>query len=304
MKKAVRVAIFTVLFIGVCAGALFGYLKYNQSDFEFADGTKSGTLEIKSYKGDSENIVIPSSYHGKKVAYIASNAFKGSDIVSVSLPDSIVSIGESAFNGCEKLQKVDFGKGVEYIDLFAFRGCVLLENVEINSPLSDFNASAFIDCEKLKDITVSEKSDFVSVDRVLFSKDKTTAVWAPSDVDLAKFNYPEGVKKYGAFFFYGHDEMTSFSFPEGTEAVERGVFAYCGNLAEVSIPDSVKRIEHSAFYSCESLKTVKLSENVSSIGDSVFTGDGLKNLDIVLLVKENSYACNYAKQNKLNYELY
>ena len=49
MKKAISVALFTVLFIAVCAGALFGYFKYNQTDFSFADGTKSGTLEISGF---------------------------------------------------------------------------------------------------------------------------------------------------------------------------------------------------------------------------------------------------------------
>ena len=76
MKKAISVALFTVLFIAVCAGALFGYFKYNQTDFSFADGTKSGTLEISRYNGDAVNIEIPSSYHGKKVAYISKDAIE------------------------------------------------------------------------------------------------------------------------------------------------------------------------------------------------------------------------------------
>ena len=303
MKKAIKVAVFTVVFIAVCAGALFGYMKYNQTDFSFSDGTKSGTLEVKGYNGESENVEIPESFHGKKVAYIADNAFKGSDIVSVKIPDSVVSIGESAFNGCEKLESVKFGKGLENIDLFAFRGCVLLEKVEFVSPLKDFNASAFIDCEKLADITIDSSSDYVSVDRVIFSKDQTQAVWAPIDVDLAKFSFPQSVKKYGMFFFYGHDEITSFNFPEGTEAIERGVLAECKNLAAVTIPESVKRIEHSAFYNCSSLKSIKIPKSVNYIGDSVFSRDGLKNLDVEITVADNSFAFNYVKQNKLNYVL-
>ena len=303
MKKAISVALFTVLFIAVCAGALFGYFKYNQTDFSFADGTKSGTLEISRYNGDAVNIEIPSSYHGKKVAYISKEAFRGSDIESVTFPDSIVSIGESAFNECEKLSSVKFGKGLEYLGMFAFRGCVKLESVEFSSELKSFDASAFLDCENLKEIKLGDKAEFTDVNGVIFSKDQTTAVWSPADKDLASFDYPQSVKKYGAFFFYGHDEITSFDFPDGTEAVERGVLAECKNLAKVTLPQSVKRIDHSAFYDCKSLKTINLPEAISSIGDSVFSCDGIKNLDTVLTVKKDTYAYNYAVQNKLNYEL-
>ena len=303
MKKAIRVAVFTVLFIAVCAGALFGYIKYNQSDFVFSDGTKSGTLEVNGYNGESENVIIPESFHGKKVAYIASNAFKGSDIVSVKIPDNVVSIGESAFAGCEKLEKVEFGKGLEYLDMFAFRGCRKLQKVEFNSPLKNLDASVFADCKNLTEITLPDSADFVSVDRVVLSKDMTTAVWAPADVDLNTYSFPQSIKKYTAFFFFGHDEITSFDFPQGTQTIESGVLANCKNLKKVTLPDSVKKIDHSAFFNCTSLKSINLPASINSIGDSVFINDKLKNLDITLLVKENSYAYNYAKQNKLNYEL-
>ncbi|MBQ7595240.1 MAG: leucine-rich repeat domain-containing protein, partial [Clostridia bacterium] len=279
MKKAVKVAIFTVLFIAVCAGALFGYMKYNESDFVFAKGTKSGTLELKSYSGDAKNIIIPSSYHGKKVAYIAKEAFMDDDIVSVTLPDSIVKIGESAFAGCEKLEKVEFGKGLENLDAFAFRGCSLLQKVEFNSAIKGFDGSVFANCSNLKEIIFPESADFVLIDKVVFSKDKTIAVWSPADVDLNKFSFPESVKKYSAFFFYGHDEITSFELPQGTTAVERGLFADCKNLEKVTLPDTVKKIDHSAFYNCTSLKSINLPASVSSIGDTVFVSDSLKNLD-------------------------
>lgn len=298
MKKAIKVAVFTVLFIAVFAGAVYGYLRFGQSDFVYKDGAKSGTLEVSGYTGEEKNIIIPSSHRGKKVAYISNNVFSGSDIESVELPDSIVSIGESAFSECKNLKSVSFGKGLEYIGLFAFKGCASLEKAEFNSPVKDFTASVFLECEKLGEITFPETADFTVADRVVFSKDKTVAVWSPKDVDLAKFAFPDTVKKYGMFFFYGHDEIKNFTFPEGTQTIERGVLAYCKNLTEVTLPEGVKKLDHNAFFSCSSLKSINLPASITSIGDYEFSSK-----ELVVRVKENSYAYNYAKQNEIKYEL-
>ena len=303
MKKAIKVIIFTVVFIALAAGAAFGYVKYNQTDFQFSDGAKSGTLEVNAYIGEAKDVTIPGSYKGKKVAYISAEAFKNTDITSVKMPDSIVSIGEAAFSSCKSLKSVSFGKGLEYLGDFAFRSCQSLESITIDSELKDFGAGTFADCTNLKEIKLSDKSDFITVDGVVFSSDKKTAVWSPADTDLAKFDYPQETEKYGPFFFYGHDEITSFDFPNGTTALERGVLAECKNLKSVTIPNTVTKINHSVFYNCASLKTVEIPDSVTSIGDSVFLTDGLKNIDVTLVVKENSYAHTYAKQNKLKYEI-
>ena len=59
MKNALKVIIFIVAVLALCAGGIFGYTKYMKTDFDFSDGTKSGTVEITAYNGDSVNIIIP-----------------------------------------------------------------------------------------------------------------------------------------------------------------------------------------------------------------------------------------------------
>ena len=106
MKNALKVIIFIVAVLALCAGGIFGYTKYMKTDFDFSDGTKSGTVEITAYNGDSINIIIPKKIRGKTVVQIAQSAFAKTDITSVEIPDTVTSVGEKAFANCEKLERV------------------------------------------------------------------------------------------------------------------------------------------------------------------------------------------------------
>ena len=63
----------------------------------------SETISLIDYTGSAEELAIPSEMNGKPVTSIESGAFEGSSLVSVTVPESISSIGESAFAGCENL---------------------------------------------------------------------------------------------------------------------------------------------------------------------------------------------------------
>lgn len=82
----------------------------------------AGTL--KNYQGQSRDVVIP---HG--VFAIGGSAFSGTPIASVDIPDSVTSIGASAFYGCTSLESVDIPRSVTSIGVGAFRGCTSLASV-------------------------------------------------------------------------------------------------------------------------------------------------------------------------------
>lgn len=57
----------------------------------------NNTLEITGYTGDVENVVIPSTISGLRVAVIGEEAFNGKKIRSVVIPDTVTEIGDKAF---------------------------------------------------------------------------------------------------------------------------------------------------------------------------------------------------------------
>ena len=104
-------------------------------------------------------ILIPTTYNGLPVVSVEASAFlNNTAITSVVLPDSITSIGENAFNGCESLTSVTFGKNSQLSSIGpgAFNYCYGLRSVTFgeNSQLTSIGDGVFNCCESLKSIPI------------------------------------------------------------------------------------------------------------------------------------------------------
>ena len=80
---------------------------------------KDGTAEITKYIGSGGNVTIPSALGGLAVTSIGESAFESSSLTSVTIPDSVKSIGEYAFRYCTSLTSIDIPDSVMSIDEFA-----------------------------------------------------------------------------------------------------------------------------------------------------------------------------------------
>lgn len=95
---------------------------------------------------------------GDKLKEIASDAFRGSAIQSVTIPQGAYSIGAGAFSECENLKKVELPKTVgdseNGLGWAAFCGCVNLEDVNIPENLTGIASNTFQGCRSLKSIKI------------------------------------------------------------------------------------------------------------------------------------------------------
>jgi len=97
-------------------------------------------------------VVIPASYNNLPVTEIAKNAFNGTQITAVTIPDSVKTISGYAFLDCASLTSVTIGKGVTYIDAYAFRGCAKLTSVTFSGQYpATFYESAFVGQGDIRD---------------------------------------------------------------------------------------------------------------------------------------------------------
>lgn len=273
MKNAVKVAIFSVAFIAVAAGVVFGIYKYYQTDFYFADGTKEDTVIITGYSGSEKDIKIPKKIQGKIVEGIGNNAFSKMDIKSVELPDEIITIEKNAFAFCTELESVKLGKSVESIGDSAFSGCTKLKEITLPANVGSIGALVFNDCDSLEKVEVESGGKLVVENNVIYSADKTLAYCSFGKVDFNGFKFPKELKQFGNFFFYGHDELTSFEIPEGVRTISPDMFVLCTNLKNVTIPDSVAIIGNSAFLGCSSLEALYIPKSVRKIENFAFPVD-------------------------------
>ena len=200
------------------------------------------TLYINNVKTEGE-LTIPDG-----VTTIPSYAFAYQNITSVIVPDSVKSIGSSAFRYCDSLASVTIGNGVTSI-----------------------GDSAFYSCTSLTSITVDENNTaYASIDGNLYNKDKTTLIQYATGKTATEFTIPDSVTVIGDEAFAWCPSLTSIVIPDSVTSIGDWAFTVCPSLTSIVIPDSVTSIEMGAFTFCSSLISIDIPDSVTSIGDMAF----------------------------------
>ena len=68
-------------------------------------------VTVYQYEGNAETFVVPSEIENRPVTKVAKSTFDGcNSLVHIEIPDSVISIGESAFAECQNLETVKLSK--------------------------------------------------------------------------------------------------------------------------------------------------------------------------------------------------
>ena len=232
------------------------------SDFTWQTG-EGNTVTITKYVGTDTTVVVPAQISGKDVVEIGHAAFAITEIESIFLPDSIITIGPFAFSLCTSLEKVvlpstikdiknmafsdcyalsyiELPKGIEYIGDYAFRNCVALKSIFVPNTLKTWWA-AFARCG-LETVVLEEGLDCVSME-------------AFRETNLKEITLPFSVKTIYASAFFGCKNLKWVYLNEGLACIEISAFYDCG-IEEITIPSSVTEITCGAFELAKDLKKV------------------------------------------------
>ena len=268
-KWLLALATFAVMAVvcAVCAGA------ETYQDFEYS-ALDDGRVKITGYNGGAETVVIPDTIDGKSVTSIGRRAFEGcTNLKSITIPNSVTEMGRRAFSGCSSLIGIAIPDNVTEIGKYAFDGCKSLTSITIPDGVTSIGDGAFYNCSSLTEIKVaSENSNYVSVNGVLYNKDKTTIICYPAGKKGNNYKIPDGVTKVDSSAFIGCSSLTSITIPNGVTSIGDSAFEDCTSLKSITIPNSVTSIGDSAFEDCTSLTSITIPNGVTSIGDSAFEG--------------------------------
>jgi len=183
----------------------------------------SGTTLTK-YTGSSASVTIPNS-----VTSIGDYAFFGkNNITSVTIPNSVTSIGIYAFEGCTSLKNIAIPNSVTSIGNYAFASTGLT-SITIPASVTSIGEGVFITINGLTSITVDANNpNFASADGILYNKAKTEIIAVPKKL-TGNVTIPNGVTLISSDF-QGNTSLTGVTIPASVTSIARNAFNGSTNL--------------------------------------------------------------------------
>ena len=207
-----------------------------------------------SYRGSIKTVTI-----GNSVTTIGAGAFYScTALTAVEIPNSVTTIYSAAFESCKSLTTVTIPDSVTTIWGWAFQNCTALTTVAIPDSVTTISDGAFQDCTALTTVTIPDS--VTAIDNETF--EGCTA--------LTTVTIPDSVITIGYDAFRNCTALTTVSIPDCVSTIGKRAFYDCDSLTSVVIGDSVTAIGEQAFYSCESLTKVTIGDSVTTIGDYAF----------------------------------
>ena len=206
---------------------------------EWTYSVANGEATITGYSGSGGAVVIPSEVNGIPVRQVGNDhppvfGYNNTNITSITIPNSVTSIGDIAFYLCRGLTNVTIPNSVTSIGLYAFSH-TSLTNITIPNSVTFIGDFAFFNSTNLTSITIPN---------------------SVTSIGMQTFNYCTS--------------LTSITIPNGVTSIGPSAFGYCTSLTNITIPNGVRSIGGWAFSNNTNLTSLTIPNSVTNIGEYAF----------------------------------
>jgi uncharacterized repeat protein (TIGR02543 family) len=220
----------------VSALAADGFIKYPVEGGSIYFDTTTGMVMGADRSVTAAN--IPAQIGGVAVTGIYKYAFRGwKNLTTVTLPETITVIGETAFMDCSALHSINLPDGLTKVSDNMFYNCTSLREIVLPDSITTIGGWAFKGCTALE-----------------------------------RINIPDGVDWIGSFAFEGCSNLTEITLPKGIVSIENFTFKDCASLRTITIYTDIvinggqwvsglSHIGRQAFSGCDALTDVYFSDS-------------------------------------------
>ncbi len=201
------------------------------------------------------------------VTSIGFSAFRScSDLTSITIPNTVTSIGDYAFYDCSGLTSITIPNTVTSIGNYAFYNCSGLTQAIIGNSVTSYGASSFAKCDKLKKAAYPDK---------IYNPFNTN-----NPANYVAIAYPTNEVIIEDDFIFNNDKSYlyfapithsgDYEIPNTVTSIGFSAFRSCSDLTSITIPNSVTSIGDNAFQGCTSLTSITIPDSVKKIGKYAF----------------------------------
>lgn len=203
---------------------------------------------------------------------IGDETFAGmSKLRSIVIPNSVTAIGYSAFEDDTALESVRLSTSCPYLPKYMFSGCSGLKIITIPAVVNKMGDKMFTNCTSLNTVIFDDASDII--DMGYGSSEENNGLFRDCPIETLylgrRLSYNTEVPSRSPF--YSIAELKNLTLGKYLKVVDKYMFSYCTGLENVYIPDNITSINMWGFRGCSALKSVRFSENLSQIGDYGFS---------------------------------
>lgn len=231
------------------------YTMNTSGDLTYAKFTDH--IEVYNCAKGVTSVEIPETIDGLPVTAVMRYGFQGCSLKSITIPESVTTIGYYAFAMCSDLTTVKLPDSLQVMEMHAFELCHKLETVEFPDHIFEmhskvFDETAWLDAQRKKDPLVIVNGALID------------ARTAEGDVEI-----PSSVEYVSPSAFSWNTKVTSVVVPSTVKTLCDNTFFHSESLTSVELK-GVEEIESMAFCGCPKLNDLKISGKLKKMADDTF----------------------------------